>query len=159
MMNMSKELPDYEAIAIGVFDRIQSEFPHLTMKRDGPTEHVNLDLEIPKQPGLSFEIGLNLQSDELHLCASGFWNEWFPCSDNEVVENYFEAVSGLIRGTHRLKEVLRGNTVVKSILQEPCEYGWDGMSHYYKLHIPWYGKKTTRIIINEAMEMPSSTSP
>jgi len=163
---MPKELPDYESIAIGVFDRIQNDFPHLTMKLTGPIEHVNLDLEIPKQPGLSFEIGLNLQNDELHLCASGFWNEWFPCSDTDVVENYFEAVTGLIRGTHRLKETLRGKTVVKSILQEPDKKGWVDMAHYYCLHIPWFRKKSIRIIINKeasicpsAMDVSSLTPP
>lgn len=147
---MSKELPDYKAIATSVFDRIQNEFPHLTMKLDDPVEHVDLELDMPKQPGLSFAIGLNLQGDELHLCASGFWYEWFPCSDEKIVENYYEAVAGLIRGTHRLKETLRGKTVVKSILQEPDENGWIGMAHYYCLHFPWFRKKSVRIIINEA---------
>ncbi len=38
-----------------------------------------VELEIPKQPGLDFDVNLNLQGDELHLNAgTGFWLEWFP---------------------------------------------------------------------------------
>jgi len=54
-------------------------------------------MDIPAQPGLSFEVHLNLQNrDELHLVASAFWCEWFPCSNPKKVERYIEAVSGLL---------------------------------------------------------------
>lgn len=145
---MLRETHDFKTIAIAVFQRIQEEFPNLEMELIEPDEHVSLELNIPAQHGLDFWIGLNLQGDELHLCANGFWVEWFPCTEESVIEEYVAAVYGLVNGTHRLKVVRRGQAVVNSTLQRKGENGWIAVKGYSCLHIPWFRKKTIHYFRN-----------
>lgn len=60
--------------ALSTFERVRAAFPALAMNLDLHPEHVELALDIPAQPGLSFDVDLNLQNlDELHLSASALW--------------------------------------------------------------------------------------
>ncbi len=149
---MSSKSQDLKAIANTVFEQIQADFPDLEMELTKPDEHFDLELNIPAQHGLDFWIGLNLQGDELHLCASGFWVEWFPCTEESVVEEFVAAVYGLINGTYRLKVVRRGQSVVKSTLQRKGENGWNAVTGYSCLHIPWFRKKSIRYFRNRHSE-------
>src|SRR5258707_13538342 len=81
-------------IALSTFGKIRAAFPALTMNLDLHPKNVDLEMDIPAQAELLFRVNLNLQGDELHLSASRFWVEWFPCTKPEKVDRYFEAVSG-----------------------------------------------------------------
>ena len=95
------------------------------MNLDLNPEHVELALDIPAQPGLSFKVHLNLQNlDELHLSASALWVEWFPCTNPKKVDDYFRAVSGLLSGEFRILEHWRDKRPVKAKLQAPIHDRW-----------------------------------
>jgi hypothetical protein len=79
---MDKELC-YES-GLTSLKSIQAGFPHLEMllKEEDPNVDVNMD--IPVQQGLEFDINLNLQNiDELHLSVGKLWMCWFPCTEKE----------------------------------------------------------------------------
>jgi hypothetical protein len=139
-------------IALSIFERIRAAFPSLAMDMDLQPEHVELAMDIPAQPGLSFRVYLNLQNnDELHLCASTLWVEWFPCTEPKKVDAYFEAVSGLLSGKFRILEQWRGKRAVKASLQRPRDGGWKtihGSSHL--LSIPW-PPKTLKVVQNHPL--------
>lgn len=113
------------------------------MNLDLRHEHVELALDIPAQPGLSFKVHLNLQNlDELHLSASALWVEWFPCTNPKKVQEYFEAVSGLLSGEFRILEHRRGKRAVKAKLQAPRNGGWKTIATWsVLLSIPWPPKR------------------
>jgi hypothetical protein len=137
-------------IALSTFERIRTAFPALTMKLDLHPEDIDLAMDIPAQPGLSFRVDLNLQNlDELHLVASALWVEWFPCTDPKKVEDYFEAVSGLLSGQFRILEHWRGKRVVRAELQRPHDGGWKTMANWLTLSvlIPW-PRKTFKTVQN-----------
>src|SRR5437867_5046898 len=78
---------EYE-IARRAFEQIRAAFPNLVMELDPTPVHFELSMTIPAQPGLLFDVDLNLQNvDELHLNAADLWVEWFPCADTAVVES------------------------------------------------------------------------
>jgi hypothetical protein len=113
------------------------------MNLDLGPEHVDVAMDIPAQPGLLFRVGLNLQNlDELHLNASALWVEWFPCTKPERVEQYFEAVSGLLSGRFRILEYWRGKRPVKAKLQAPRNGRWKTIARWsVLLSIPWPPKR------------------
>ena len=113
-------------IALAIFERIRAEFPDISMRLDLYPEFVDLAMHIPAQPGLSFDVDVNLQNrDELHLSVSRLWVEWFPCRDQRKVEKFFEAVSGLIAGRFRILQHWRGRRTVLVQLQRPDGDGWE----------------------------------
>jgi hypothetical protein len=146
---------EYE-IAFSTFERIRAAFPALVMNLDLHPKHVDLAMDIPVQPGLSFRVDLNLQNlDELHLCASALWVEWFPCTDPKKVDNYFEAVAGLLSGQFRILEYWRGKRPVKAKLQCPRNEGWKTIATWsLLLSIPW-PPKALKVVQN----LPLLTTP
>lgn len=126
-MSASYKLAETEQykVALSTFERIRSKFPSLSMELDLSPYPVELAMDIPVQPGLSFKVSLNLQNlDELHLNASALWVEWFPCTNPKKVEKYLEAVSGLLSGEFRILEHWRGKHAVKAQLQRSGNGGW-----------------------------------
>ena len=104
---------------------------------------MDLAMNIPPQPGLLFDVSLNLQNlDELHLTASALWVEWFPCTKPDRVEQYFEAVSGLLSGRFRILEHWRGKRPVKAELQTPIGTAWKTVTGSSDLlSVPWPRKR------------------
>jgi hypothetical protein len=96
---------------IRLFEEIRDAFPRLSMQLDENPPNVDLNVDIPQQPALAFDMNLNPQGDELHLSAGAFWLEWFPCTRPDVIEAYREAVHGLLSGTYRIREHHRRQTV------------------------------------------------
>ena len=136
-------------LAVQLFQRIQASFPSLNMELDLEPENVQVSLDIPKQDGLLFDVSLNLQnSDELHLNAGALWQEWFPCSDEAVSQQFFEAVSGLLSGTNRILEHRRGRKVIKAELQRSNDSGWETIARWSCLHLPLPLKTETRELRN-----------
>src|SRR5262245_41140783 len=95
--------------------------------------HVDLNMDSREQPGLAFDVNLNLQGDELHLSAGSFWLEWFPCTDPDVVARYRDAVTGLLGGRYRIVEHLVGNRPVKAELQSPVGDSWQTVGTWSNL--------------------------
>jgi hypothetical protein len=130
-----------------LFESIQGAFPHLTMRLDRHHPHVELNMDIPRQPGLLFDVNLNLQGDELHLSAGSFWLEWFPCTKPDVVAAFEEAVNGVLSGTFRIVEHLRGPRAVKAQLQKPATNGWQTVGTRSTIYLP-FGRKSMRVLKN-----------
>ena len=133
---------------LDLFEEIRAAFPALRMDLQQEPVHVDLSLDIPKQPGLDFAVSLNLQGDELHLSAASFWLEWFPCTNAEVMARYRDAVHGLISGRYRIVEHCVGTRAAKAQLQRPDGNTWQtiGTSSNWSALISW--RKTKRILQN-----------
>ena len=136
-------------IAKEAFDRISAVFPNLTMRVHNDDDHVDLSMDIPEQPGLTFKVSLALQnSDELHLHAGHFWLEWFPCTDPIRVNQYVDVICGLLSGRYRILEHYRGNKAVKAELQVPEGSNWKTIGTWGSLWHPFFFRKQQRVIIN-----------
>jgi hypothetical protein len=143
-------------IALSTFEKLRATFPALSMNLDLRPTHVDLAMDIPAQAGLSFNVYLNLQNlDELHLAASAFWYEWFPCTNPKKVERYFEAVSGLLSGEFRILEHWRGRRPVKAQLQRPSRGGWEKVATWADVSavVPW-PRKTLKVLQNKSLSEP-----
>lgn len=143
---------EYE-IAYTTFEKIRAEFPALAMNLDLHPAHVDLGMDIPVQSGLSFKVWLDFQNgDELTLSAAHFWFEWFPCTKQKNVDNYLDAVSGLLSGRFRILQHWRGGRVVKAQLQSPDSHKWKTIAS--SINIPsalivWPPKKI-RVVQNNS---------
>jgi hypothetical protein len=135
-------------LASQTFEKIQNMFPNLTMTIDRDPEHVELSMDILKQPGLDFDINLNLQNeDELHISTKDIWCEWFPLTD-QVIEEYVDAAKGLITGEYRILKFSKAEKDYKSLLQKPIDNEWKTIfRHITKFSFPWT-KLETQIIQN-----------
>ena len=98
-------MADAEAIALRVFEEIRAAFPELRSTVDRHPAEVELAMDFDAQPGLLFDVHLNLQnSDELHLNAAALWVSWFPCTEPDVTRAYLDSVCGLLAGRYRILE-------------------------------------------------------
>jgi len=142
-------------IALSTFEKLRTTFPALSMNLDLRPTHLGVAMDIPAQPGLSFKVHLDLQNrDELHLSASAFWYEWFPCTNPEKVEKYIEAVSGLLSGEFRILEHWRGRRPVKAKLRRPSGGGWEKVATWADVSaiVPW-PRQTLKVVQNKALSV------
>jgi hypothetical protein len=150
-INMDRHMnePRCTGIAEQVFRQIKERFPHFEMKKDDKAP-VELNIDIPIQPGLKYSVNLNLQNeDELHFNVEYFWLEWCPCTDPSRVADYIDAVSGFLSGKYRVLEHYRGKRCIKAELQAPEEGGdWKTIGSSVHLGFPWPWRKWHREIIN-----------
>jgi hypothetical protein len=133
---------------IELFNKIRESFSHLDMKLDANHPQVDLNMDIPKQDGLAFEININLQGDELHLVAGHFWCEWFPCTDNDKAHVFYDNVCGLLSGRYRIVEYYRGNRAIKARLHKPNNSEWETIGTWSTWYIPLPLKTEEKIIMN-----------
>ena len=98
---------DHEKI-VALFEEIRALFPTLRMELQLDHPQLDLNMEARKQPGLAFDVNLNLQGDELHLSAGSLWLEWFRSSDTEVVNSSRAALQ------------LANDTMVRSVTTLVC---------------------------------------
>ncbi len=140
-----------EHACVRLFEDLKAEFPDLTLHINPHDPNVEVSAAAPSQPGLGFDLHLNLQNrDELHLQAGEeFWCSWFPASDPEVVQRYRQAVSGLISGRYRILEYVRWGRVVGSDLQAPEGAGWTTIAKSRTGVLPVSWGATTRVVRNE----------
>jgi hypothetical protein len=143
--------PDRTEI-VSLFEGFRGSFPALTMHLYLEHPHVDVLMEVPRQPDLEFDVTLNLQGDELHLSAGAFWLEWFPCTDSEVVARFQDAASGLLSGRYRILESAIGKRVVKAQLQRPDGDRWQTIGTWSNLGalLPW--PRSTRVLQNRAAD-------
>ena len=133
---------------IRLFEEIRDAFPQFSMRLEQNPSNVDLNMDIPKQPGLTFTINLNLQGDELHLGAGVFWLEWFPCTRPNVVQAYREAVDGLLTGAYRIREQYRGGRAFKAELQKPGADGWQTIGTWYDWAWPLPRRTVEKVLQN-----------
>lgn len=127
-------------VALSCFERIQGEFPNLVMNLVHESEGVEIEMNLPEQPGLLFDVYLDLQNDdELALVvANRLFMSWFPCTDGDVSERYVEAVCGVVSGAFRVLEVYSGSRCLKRYLQKPQGAEWETITRsYYSLAFPF----------------------
>ncbi len=130
------------------FESLRAAFPKLTMTLDAQPGNVDVSLEIPEQPGLDFDVFVNLQGDELHLNAGGYlWLEWFPCTDEGVEADFFESVHGLLSGRFRIVEHHRRGSAFKAVLERPINRGWESYGTWHSPSLP-IGPFTTIVLQN-----------
>ena len=123
--------------ASSIFKQVGETFPEFAMHH-GQGEDGEPRLGIPAQAALHFEVVLYLYADALHLCADQFCGEWFPCSSWLVVEEYHDAVTGLLSGRYRIVQHSRRGKPLKAVLQRPSSPGWSTVyRHYQSLALPW----------------------
>jgi hypothetical protein len=130
--------------------RIRNEFPSLTMEVTHNHPHVEALAECPVQPGLPFVVSFNLQNcDELHLNVSQFWVEWFPCGNQQVFNQFMEAVTGVLSGRCRIVESYVFGSATSARLQVPIAGGsWKTVARWSSLWalIPWW--RSRRVVQN-----------
>lgn len=133
---------------------VRREFPLLRIEVETDHSELHAMAEIPAQDGLGFGVQINLQNnDELHLCVSHFWVEWFPCGDQEVFDRFLEALRGLLSGSFRIRESFVGNLAVKAELQRPKRgLSWETIATWGNLGvlIPW---KRTRAYVQNRLSV------
>ena len=136
---------------VKLLGEIRASFPHLRMDLQLQHPHVDLNMDIPSQPGLPFDVNLNLQGDELHLTAGSLWFEWFPCTDPAIVALYSDATAGLLSGEYRILEHCIASRPVKAQLQRPQGDAWLTIGTWSNLGIviPW--RRTTRVLQTEIL--------
>jgi hypothetical protein len=137
---------DNKENVIALFNAIISDFPNLSMRFEPDPKNVDVSIDIASQPGLPFDINLNLQGDELHLVAGSIWNEWFPGTDPKVIEDYREAFYGLLSGQYRIVEQYLGTHLVKAKLQKPQHGKWNTIATWTKPHFPFLWGKSIKIL-------------
>jgi hypothetical protein len=120
-------------IAERVFEEIRAAHGALVMNLERDLGVVELELTIEAQAGLNFDVTLNLVGDELQLGAGEFWATWFPCTSNDVVRQYRDAVDGLLSGRYRILEYRRWGSLAKAYLQRPNGSQWQNVAaRYYR---------------------------
>src|SRR5690606_35951923 len=109
-------------MALHTFRRIQQRCPDLDMvlNEEPSNDYLELTLDIPAQKGLPEAVHLNLQGrDDLTLSVGPFFGEWFPCNDEKVARQYFDAVIGYLSGEYHFEESWREGRPVRSDLKRP----------------------------------------
>jgi hypothetical protein len=145
-MNNESELKVFMRIA----ELIKSRFPHFQSQLTEEHPECAVMLDIPAQKGLSFKVHINLQGDELHLCAGSFWCEWFPCTDKDIAEQFTDAVCGLLAGDLRIMEYRRNGDAYKAKLQRRVSGRWRNIGVWSKLRLPiWWGLSKTILQNNQ----------
>ena len=110
-------------------------------------------LDIPQQPGLDFDLRINLQNlDEMHMSAGALWVEWFPCGDQEVFNQFIEAATGLLSGSHRIVEYHVAGSPVKAELQRPTDAGWQKIAVWSNFRALLPFRRKTRVLQNRCEE-------
>ena len=134
------------------FEQIRGRLVELNVVVDEDHPYLDLTLDIPEQRGLAFPIHANLQNDdEIHLECCGASLCWFPCSQPDNVDDFVETVVGLVQGTCRIVQKLRGGAVRTARVEVNQGGDWakksPGIWHF---RLPRIFPSETRIVQNEA---------
>lgn len=132
-------------IARRAFADIAARFPYLTIT-ESPGDPVEISLYMPLQPGLKHPVWLSFQNeDELHFSVGQFWLEWFPCTNQDRVDQFVESVCGFLSGRYRIIEHSRDRSCFKAELQRPSINGWETVGTWSRLRLP----SSQRLVVTE----------
>ena len=123
----------------------------MDVQREHPFVHAIAD--IPVQPGVDFNVSINLQNqDELHLnVGKNFWVEWFPCREQEVFDDYINAVTGVISGEYRIVERYLFGKADSAVLERPNgRGGWQRVTTWGSLGCLVPGPRARKILQNKS---------
>ncbi len=109
---------------------------------------LDLNLDIPRQRGLLFDVNLNLQIDEVFLEAGAFRGSWFPCGEESVRRLCRQEVAGLLSGDYRIVEFYRGKTATKARMQKPDGATWKTVKTWSLLNVPLPWPRRRRVLQN-----------
>lgn len=139
-------------IAINAFTSIKKYNPQININiSPKPSKYLDVEMNIEAQSNLDFLILMNLQGDELNLHVGPFWGQWFSCKYPDVVDEFVDAVNGIISGSHRIKVISKNGVEVKALLQKPNGNTWQCIYTWSKFHWP-FSKKTIHYIQNKSSE-------
>lgn len=107
----------------------------------------------PVQPGLAFEIGVNVQGDELHLTAGEhFWIEMFPSPTPGLLDDFVATVLGLVSGRYRIVESFVAGRAVSARLERQDDRGvWKRTATWSNLRVLLPLPRRERILRNSEM--------
>ncbi len=140
--------PEPLAIAREALAVILGRFPDLrSVEERDPSKDLNVS--IPMQAGLKYEVGLGLQNrDEWFFSVEHFYLEWFPCSDSDRRTAYVDAVTEFLSGRARILESYRGARCVAADLQMAIGNGWQSIGKWSHLSLPIPWQVTVREVRN-----------
>lgn len=128
--------------------RAFAERHSLTIRKiDEP--NVELLMEIPRQPGLSFDLTVGLQNtDELNIGFEGFWSYLFPFDQKrELVSSLLD---GIVSGACRLAVHRQFGFVVKRVLERRVGDSWEPTYHALGFGVPFIGTKVAYLSNDKA---------
>lgn len=136
-------------IAQAVIAEIAKQFPNLSMVKN-TEDPVELSIIVPVQPGLKYKICLGLQNEDVLFFAvsDNFYVSFYPCTNQNNVELFLEAVTGFISGDLGVIEYNRGRYCVKAYLQNMDEQSRYTMATWRGRFWWIFGRKTTQILRN-----------
>lgn len=141
-----------------VSDHLRRTFPDLAFHVNYEHHDVDAALDIPRQPGLSFDVHINLQNlDEIHLSAEDLWVDWFPCGEQEVMDEFLEALPGLLNGSYRILQHVRSGKVKKAELQRPAKEGWKTIALCTVSMFPWFAREQR--VVQNIRPAPAESAP
>lgn len=129
-------MQDHTTEAEALFRAFAERHSLTIQKIDEP--NVELLMEIPRQPGLSFDLTLGLQNaDELNIGFEGFWSYLFPFDQKrELVSSLLD---GIKSGACRLAVHRQFGFVVKRVLERRVGDNWEPVYHALGFGVPFIG--------------------
>ncbi len=106
--------------------------------------NVELLMEIPRQPGLSFDLTVGLQNaDEVNIGFEGFWSYISPFDrKRELVSSLLD---GIVSGACRLATHRQFDRVVKRVLERRVGDKWEPVYHARGFSVPFIGTKVVYV--------------
>lgn len=143
-------------IAETCFKKIRESLLQLEMEIDYEPDHVELSMDIFEQPGLDFDINLNLQNnDELHISTKHIDCALFPADSENVAKEFSNWVIGLVNGNYRIVKYSKNGKLFKANLQRPEGKNWKTVyTEFNSLKMPWISAKQEIIINTKAKLQP-----
>ena len=144
---MKSEIERFER----VIAMVRQEFPHLAMEVSRGEHHsMEASADLAQQPGLDFDVHIDLQADALNLCVAGLWVEMFPCSKSEVFEPFMGAVRGVLSGEYRIRKSYVGSHLSATQLERPENERWIPVATDFKWSWLIPRRRTHQIVQNRA---------
>lgn len=135
-------MQDYTTEAEELFRAFAARNSLTIQKIDEP--NVELLMEVPRQPGLSFDLTVGLQNaDELNIGFEGFWSYIFPF--NQKRELFSSLLDGIVCGGCRLAVHRQLGRVVKRVLERRVGDKWEPVYHALGFGVPFIGTKVAYV--------------
>jgi len=144
---MKSEIERFEEVVA----MVRQEFPHLEMKVSREHRVVDAYAFLPSQPGLDFDVHLDLQGDALSMCVVGLWAEMFPCGKPRIFDSIMLAVRGVLSGKYRIRKSYAGSHVTAIQLERPENGRWIPVATDYKWGWLIPMRRTHKFVQNRAV--------
>ncbi|UPT63229.1 MAG: hypothetical protein M0D54_01275 [Hyphomonadaceae bacterium JAD_PAG50586_4] len=140
---MQDHTPEAEALFRAFAER------HSLTIRKVKEPNVELLMELPRQPGLSFDLTLGLQNaDELSIGFEGFWSYIFPF--NQKHELVSSLLDGIVSGACRLAVHRQFGLVVKRVLERRVGDNWEPIYQALGFGVPFIGTQVAYLSNNQS---------